>query len=59
MPLHARPATTNYDKLTESTMKMFGIDVHNVCDSVKDDGLAGVRLSRLPLEILPEVNEGV
>ena len=40
-------------------MKMFGIDVHNVCDSVKDDGLAGVRLSRLPLEILPEVNEGV
>jgi hypothetical protein len=40
-------------------MRYQDVELHNVCDVVADKGTDGLRLSRLPLAILPHVNEGV
>lgn len=40
-------------------MKYSNIELHNACDVQETSGKPGVRLSRLPLAILPDVNGGV
>jgi len=39
-------------------MKYGNIELHNVCGILEDDGKPGFGISRLPLEILPEINQG-
>lgn len=39
-------------------MKYRNIELHNVCGIRENDGKPGFGISRLPLEILPEINKG-
>ncbi len=39
-------------------MKYGTIELHNVCGIIENDGKPGFGISRLPLEILPEINKG-
>jgi hypothetical protein len=38
-------------------MKYGTIELHNVWDILENDGKPGIGMSRLPLEILPEINK--
>ena len=38
-------------------MKYGNVELHNVCAIVEDDGQPGVGISRLPLELLPDINK--